>query len=103
MKMKIKISPDGKTITGLYSDQFPWHKLGKLEITRASDVFFDQRIQKWRVKLLHNFCVLPRQFKIREDAIAYEREYLESDDFAQTKKRFNERIRNLSCTEANFI
>jgi len=104
MKMTIRISPDGKLIEGLYDDKFPWHGLrGELEINRASDVFFDQRVQKWRVKILHNYRILPKSFKLREDAITYEREYLETDDFAQAKKRSDEQSRNIGRTEANFI
>ena len=104
MKIKIKISPDGKLVEGLYDDKFPWYGLrGDLEIKRASDVFFDPKERGWKVKILHNQLILPKCFKLRKDAIAYEREYLETDDFAQTKKRFDERIHNLGCTEANFI
>ncbi len=104
MKIKIKISPDGKLVQGLYDDKFPWYGLrGELEIERASDVFFDPKEQGWKVKILCNQLVLPGCFKLREDAIAYEREYLETDDFTQAKKRFDERIRNIGRTEANFI
>ncbi len=102
MKIKIKISPDGKLVEGLYDDKFPWHELGgKLEIARASDVFFDPASQRWMIKILHNQVVLPFHFKLREDAIAYERKYLETDDFAQTKKRFDERISNIRGATAN--
>ena len=104
MKIKIKISPDGKLVEGLYDDKFPWHGLGgKLEIKRASDVFFDPASQRWMIKILHNQAILPFQFKLREEAITYERKYLETDDFTQTKARFDERIRNIGRTEANFI
>ena len=100
--MKIKISPDGKLIEGLYDDRFPWYNLGgTLEIKRASDVFFDPKEQGWKVKILCIQEVLPKAFKLRKDAIEYEREYLETDDFAQTKKRFDERIRNIGSAIKN--
>lgn len=101
MKMKIKISSDGKIITGLYSDKFPWRKLGKFKVERASDVFFDSSEQKWKIKILYNQEVLPSSFLSRRGAIIFEREYLESDDFTQAKKRFDERIRNLESAGAH--
>lgn len=101
-RMKIKISPDGKLVEGLYDDKFPWYGLrGKLEIERASDVFFDPKEQGWKVKILCNQRILPKCFRLRKDAIEYEREYLETDDFAQTKKRFDERIRNIDSAISN--
>ncbi len=100
--MKIKISPDGKVVEGLYDDKFPWYALGgKLEIKRASDVFFDPEVQKWKVKILHSQFILPGSFTLRGDAIAYEREYLETDDFAQAKKCFDEGICNIKGATKN--
>jgi hypothetical protein len=81
MKMKIKISPDGKLIEGLYSDKFPWMKLGSLNVTRASDVFFDEESQSWKIRLSRTKQLLPVHFSRREDAIAYERGFLEEYDF----------------------
>lgn len=84
MILKIKVSPDGKEVTGLYSDNFPWAKLGKLKIERASDVFFNPATQKWGIRLtapgalLDRYCgVLPDKFNKRKDAIAHEIAYLQ--------------------------
>lgn len=80
MRLKIKVSPDGKEATGLYSDLFPWKSLGGLEIKRASDVFFSLRDQKWGVRVLGGNKpdkILPQRFDKRKDAIEYEIAYLQ--------------------------
>lgn len=76
MRLKIEVSPDGKEVSGLYSDCFPWNKIGELEVRRASDVFFNPRTQKWLVKILPDL-VLSEGFDKRKDAIAYEIAYLQ--------------------------
>jgi|ADurb_Val_03_Slu_FD_contig_123_9058_length_1829_multi_8_in_0_out_0_5 hypothetical protein len=76
------ISPDGKQAVGLYTDKFPWKEFGPLEVTRATEIEFDAEKQKWLILLIFNrgeeksFLYLSEEFDSREDALQYEREFL---------------------------
>ncbi len=90
MRLQIKVSPDGKEVAGLYSDNFPWKNLGKLEIKRASNVYFCHRDQEWKVHILTEGgkldLALPCGFKKRKDAIAYEIYYLQTPNAAMRRE-----------------
>jgi hypothetical protein len=72
----LRISPDGRTVTSLYSDRFRLQKLGPISVQRASDVRFNERSQKWEVSVRPTGKLLPKKFESRADAIAYEKEVL---------------------------
>lgn len=72
----INVSPDGKVVTGLYSDNIPYRELGDCQIERASEVFFDSSINKWKIKILAEDRVLAPGFGLRSEAISYEIKYL---------------------------
>jgi hypothetical protein len=72
----LKISSDGSTVTGLHTDMLV--KLGRPEITRASEVEFDSDMEAWTVKILFGpqaGTMLPGFFARRADALAAEREF----------------------------
>jgi hypothetical protein len=81
-KIKLRISPDGE-VQHLYDDtlsKITSKICGGVKVTRASDVFFDEELQKWRVKLLTDPWkgrVLDRSFVTRKEAISYEVRVLE--------------------------
>ena len=76
---KMRVDPGGKTVTGLYSDKLPWRTLGELTIKRATDCFFDNGIKKWKILIVKTNELLPEEFDSREEAIAFEIEYLQRD------------------------
>ena len=49
MKTVITFAPDG-TARCLWTEAVPLHKLGRLEINRASNIDFDNARQQWVVK-----------------------------------------------------
>ncbi len=49
MKTTIQFNPDG-TAHCLWTDAIPLHELGRLEITRASNIEFNNTSQQWEVK-----------------------------------------------------
>jgi hypothetical protein len=77
----VRISPDGKEVLYLYDDNIAkiTRKHGDMEVSRASDVFFDNEDKKWKIKFLHTNAVLAIPFDTREEAIAHERAVLEND------------------------
>jgi hypothetical protein len=75
MKIKIKVTPDG-TVRCLHTDAIDLRRLGRLEVTRASNVEFDNRTQHWTVSLPDG-TVLCDDFIRRDDALAWERDYFE--------------------------
>lgn len=77
--MLIRISPDGKEVLHLYDDKYNQitSKHSDMEITRATDVFFDNDMQVWKIRFLSNNEVLPVVFRNRERALKHERWILE--------------------------
>jgi hypothetical protein len=75
----IRISPDGKEVLHLYDDKICelTGKHSTLKITRATDVFYDNEIGKWRVEMLVAGYCLPESFTKRSEALAYEKKILE--------------------------
>lgn len=49
METVITFAPDG-TARCLWTEAVPLHELGQLEITRASQIEFDNATQRWQVK-----------------------------------------------------
>jgi hypothetical protein len=49
MNITISFSPDG-TAQCLWTEVLPLHELGRLEITRASNIEFNNATQQWEVK-----------------------------------------------------
>jgi len=77
MDISIDISPDGKLLTGLYSDEFGWQDLGECQINRATDVRFDNTDKLWKVHILdEGGRILDNGHANRKDAIAAEIVYL---------------------------
>jgi len=50
MSAVLKFKPDG-TAAGLYTELIPLDEIGKLEITRASTIEFNNSSQQWEVKV----------------------------------------------------
>ena len=49
MKTQISFKPDG-TAQCLWTEVLPLHELGRLEISRATNIEFNNTTQKWEVK-----------------------------------------------------
>ena len=49
MNIQISFTPDG-IAHSLWTDAIPLHELGRLEITRASNIEFNNATQHWEVK-----------------------------------------------------
>jgi hypothetical protein len=49
MNTQISFNPNG-TVQCLWTDAIPLHELGRLEITRASNMEFNNTTQQWEVK-----------------------------------------------------
>jgi hypothetical protein len=82
----LRISPDGKEVLHLYDDKLVemTRKTSDIEIKRATDVFFDNEDQVWRIKFLPRGLkdmetILAIPFGTREEALEYERGALEND------------------------
>lgn len=71
----IRLRPDG-SVDFLYVDGHPAIGLGKMEVERASDVFFDPEKQKWVVHIRGEAEPLPQVFEDRAAALKYEVDYL---------------------------
>jgi hypothetical protein len=78
--MLIRISPDGKEVVHIHNDTY--NKItsehADITINRASDVFFDNQEQKWRVKIRHTKSLLAITFDTRQDALNFEGKLLEN-------------------------
>lgn len=72
---KLFIRPDG-TIEGLHTDIVPLQELGRLNVTRATNVEFDCGRQEWIVTLPSGQETYANVR--REEALKWEREYCES-------------------------
>ena len=77
----IRISPDGSEVLHLYDDKIAelTSKTSDIKINRASDVFFDNEDQVWRIKFRHTNAILMIPFETRAEALEYERLVLEQD------------------------
>lgn len=96
MDFTLRISPDGKDIMMLYSDENPLVSLGGKRVLRASHVRFDEEDQLWYI-----FERLPDGFEQtwetgfvkRSDAIRHEisvlEEKLEREETAYFQKLFS--------------
>ena len=75
----IRISPDGKEVLHLYNDKLIdiTSKTSDVEVTRASDIFFDNETSKWKIKILATEEILPVSFIHRGIAQDYEKIVLE--------------------------
>jgi len=71
----IEITSDG-TCMAIWKDQHGFDELGDLEVTRLSDVEFDNEVQGWRVHF-RNGVTLPGVYKERIRALAAEMRYVE--------------------------
>lgn len=82
MKTSITIRPDG-TIIGILPENFDTSEVGRRQVTRLSDVYWNDREQGWcvfdRIKNQHirNRDGSPRVFPTRRAAIDYEVWYME--------------------------
>jgi len=86
----IRISPDGKGVVFVHDDflKAVVERHCVVKINRATDVFYDNTSKMWKIKMLlrgymHGVC-LPEEFTTRQDAIDYEKAYLE--DLIRTHK-----------------
>ena len=73
---KVVVYKQDGTVSFLYSDGHPALELGKATIKRASDVFFDEDRQEWRVHIRGEREPLNEGFAKRQDAIDFEVNYL---------------------------
>lgn len=72
-KQILKISSDGKIVSGLYSDCL--QGLGEIQVSRASRVEFNDELGRWVVEPMIGPCAgtcLIETFERRGDAIAAE-------------------------------
>lgn len=72
---KLFIRPDG-TIEGLHTDIVPLQELGRLNVTRATNVEFDIDRQEWAVTLPDGTEVFSHTS--REKALDWERKFCEA-------------------------
>ncbi len=68
---RLRVKPDG-TIKCVYNDKFPLAKLGKLAVTRASNVEFNRATQQWEVRLETNPSQVAYADPSRDKCIAWE-------------------------------
>ena len=76
----IRISPDGKEVVCLHNDFIHQviSKHSEVIIKRASDVFYDNKLRVWRVRILEpHEELLPQKFFDRESALEFEKKFLE--------------------------
>lgn len=75
----IRISPDGKEIKHLYDEDIVriTSETSDIKIKRASDVFFDNDIKKWKIRVVDDGRIVNMEFDTRSEAIGYEVDMLE--------------------------
>jgi len=78
--IRVRISPDGKNVKHIYNDALRSmdKALGDFTINRATDIFFDNVENAWKIKILEDGKILPNVFEHRSDALAFEHEYLQN-------------------------
>jgi len=75
----VRISPDGKKILHLHNDVITHKitsKIADIEIDRVTDIYFNNSMRCWRVLICDTGEILGR-FKTREEALEFERGFLE--------------------------
>ena len=77
--VRVLISPDGKKFKHIYHDNLLRmdNALGRVHVSRASHVEFDNEDQAWRVRV--GTQLLPERFAERAAALAFEVSYLEEN------------------------
>ena len=75
MSKVVRFTTDGK-VEFVYEDDHPALKLGKAQIERASDVYWDHQDECWRIHIRGEREPLPEGFEKRQDAIGHEVAYL---------------------------
>lgn len=76
-EIKITIAPDGKELTGLYTDNLNWNAMGDVSIERATDVRYNNEHKMWMVHILDEGSrILDSGHRYRADAIGAETAYL---------------------------
>jgi len=70
----LRFHPDG-TIGGLYTEAIELRSLGKLEVTRATDIRFNDEAQEWEVHAIGDDQLLHSD-PSREACLLWERENL---------------------------
>jgi len=75
---KLMIDTNGN-VHSLYTDLIDLSQLGKMKVSRASNVEFDNDTQTWSVKLASTGEVIspPEGFKTRPEALNFEVKYLQ--------------------------
>jgi hypothetical protein len=71
----IKLEISGNEIRKLHDDLIDWGKFGKLKVRRASHVEFNNKTGFWFVKSAKTGKMIKDDFKTRELALAFEKEY----------------------------
>lgn len=74
MKIDIQITPEGG-IRMLHSDDIDLSEFGPIEVTRASDVEFNNSWKHWEVFSHKTGDLLASGFPTRAEALDWEREY----------------------------
>lgn len=72
----IAVKPGG-VVTGIYTDQLPWHRLGTLDVKRAAHVEFSNTEQGWTITLADGARV-PGSWPTHGEALAIEKTIIES-------------------------
>jgi hypothetical protein len=78
-EIRVRISPTGGRFKHIYNDALrPMDEaLGNFEVNRATDVFFDNASNMWMIRDLSTGETLEESFIKREDALAFEHNYLQ--------------------------
>lgn len=84
----IRISPDGKETLHLYDEKVTdmTSQLADVKIHRASDVYFCNKDDHWKIKF--KGLVLPVMFYKRQQALDYEKGFLE--EYLKEGKKWSE-------------
>lgn len=77
--IRVNISPSGN-FKHIYNDSLRSmdEAMGNFEVHRASDIYFDNALQCWKIKILATDEVLPEEFKDRAEALSFEHDYLQT-------------------------
>lgn len=79
-EIRVRISPTGGRFKHIYNDALrPMDEaMGVIEVNRATDVFFDNYDRLWKIRDLSTGEILEESFIKREDALAFEHNYLQN-------------------------
>lgn len=77
--LRIRISPDGKEVMHLYHEEYNkiTSKHADVRIDRATNVFFDNDVKRWRVAFLDSDTVSEESFESRREALEFETKVLQ--------------------------